>query len=172
MVIPKKLSFLSKKEAISLIHIAEIILGIPKDKLGEKFIEEADHYLSGMPKFFSRDLHLLFFLFNSRIFALIQVRRFKKFTAMNPDLKLKFAEKWAFSRIPLMRTGFNTLKSISGWAFYSLEEKIHDQIPDYPGKTLGREKDTPTLLFNKENWQSEPELMKWKYIKSSDGDQN
>ena len=65
-----------------------------------------------------------------------------------------------------MRTGYNTLKSISGWSFYSLEKKIIQEIPSYPGRTIGREQETPTLLEGKEPWKTTPEKIYKEFIVS------
>ena len=50
-----------------------------------------------------------------------------------------------------------TLKAICGWSYYSIEENFKKEIPDFPGKTIGREKETPTLLHGKENWKPVPD---------------
>ncbi|MHA1989380.1 MAG: hypothetical protein ACW981_01790 [Candidatus Hodarchaeales archaeon] len=164
--IPSNLSILSKKSSKTILHVGEVVLGIPKEELGQDFILEIDHYLSGLPKFFFRDIKILFFLFNSRLMSVVMMRKLKKFTNMKRADKEKFLDKWANSRLSVIRMGFLSLKSMCGWAFYSQEDKVKTQIPDYPGRTLNREHETPTLLFGKEPWDSSPEKLNEKYIVS------
>lgn len=166
VVNPPNLSFLSNKNAITILHVGEVVLGIPKEELGNDFILEVDNYLTGLPKFFFRDLKILFFLFNSRLMSIIMMRKLKKFTKMKKADKERFLEKWAFSRLSLIRMGYLTLKSISGWGFYCQEDKVKRHIPDFPGRTLNREQKTPTLLFGKEPWNPTPEKLNTKYIVS------
>ena len=161
----KNLIFLKPKQAELMFDVGQTILGIPKKERGKEFILEMDRYLSGMPKFFHRDLKMLFFLVGSRISSLIWVHRFSKFQKLSSDKQEQLLEKWSKSRISLIRTAYMTLKAICGWSFYSQEEKFKQEVPDYPGRTIGREKDTPTLLFGKENWQEIPDKYD-KYLQS------
>jgi hypothetical protein len=158
------LSFLSKKEAEVLVTVSEIILGVPKDSLGEDFILEADRYLSGMPGFLAKDLHLLFFIFNMRLTGLLLVLRFKKFSKMNYKMKEKYFRKWIHHWIPLLRTGAIGLKSLAGWAYYSQEKNLLIEVPDFPGRTIGKEQKTPTLLFGKQPWVLGKEKLKIEFI--------
>ena len=170
--IPSNLSFLSKKNAKTILNVGEVILGIPKDDLGDDFILEVDQYLSGLPKFFFRDIKILLFLFNSRITSIMMMRKFKKFISFKYQEKEKFLEKWAKSRVFLLRMGYLTLKSVCGWGFYCNESKVKREIPDYPGRTINREQETPTLLFGKEAWEVIPEKLLTNYVVSMKGEKN
>ncbi|HKZ40465.1 MAG TPA: hypothetical protein VJ044_05845 [Candidatus Hodarchaeales archaeon] len=160
-----QMKFLKQKDTEILENLAEVLLGISSDKL-EGFVSEADVYLKlvARQKFLIRDLRLLFRLFNSRFTAFLLIYRFKKFTSMSSKSKTRYVKKWMYSPILLMRSGFVTLKSLSGWAFYSLESNVNQEIRNYQGKTIGRETITPTLVFGKDSWVPNPRVEHGKFL--------
>ncbi len=142
---------LKDRETKVLIHAGEAILGVPREELGEKYLEEIDDYLSGLPPWLKKDIHLLLRFFDSRILSLFLMFKFKPFTKMSRDEKEAYLKKWAFSKISLMRSGMTGLKSLCGWGYYCQEEHWKDL--DFPGPPLGQEDKVPTLLYGKHPWK-------------------
>lgn len=136
--------FLKPKEVEVFYCLGETILGVPRDELGDEFINEADAFIDNLDEFLQKDIRILLILFNSRITSLIFIGKLKKFTSLSQNDREKFYKKWLLSKIPLLRTGGGALKAICGWSYYS-NEKSWKEI-NYPGKTLGREHETPTLI--------------------------
>jgi hypothetical protein len=141
--------YLSENESLILKHAAETILGIPLDQLGSKFVEEIDDYLYNFPEWLKKEYKLIFRIFNMRFSGLIFIRRLKNFTKMDTGQKVKFVRNFSSSRLPMIRSAFYGLKSICAWGYYSQD----DVFVDFPGKTIGREHETPTLLYGKEAWR-------------------
>ena len=144
--------FLNKKKATLLEHIGSTIIGVPIDQLGDRYIEEIDEFLFTLPKWVQKDFKLLFWSFNFPFTRFFFMFRFTSFTKMNEDQKMKYIKKWSKSRIPLMRSGFMGLKGAVCWGFYSQNKAFLEEIK-YPGKTIGREHETPTFLYGKEPWK-------------------
>ncbi len=134
-----------------LVHAGEQILGISREELDEKYLQEIDAYLQGLPKWLKTQIHLLLRVFNSRLLSLILSFKFKPFTKMNADEKGRYLKKWAFSKIPLMRSGMTGLKSLCAWGYYCQEEHWKDF--EFPGPPLGQEDKVPTLLYGKHPWK-------------------
>ena len=147
-----ELKFLSKKQAQLIEHIGSTIIGVPIDKLGENYLKEIDEFLFTLPKWVQKDFKLLFWSFNSPFLRFYFMFSFRSFTKMNNKQKLKYIKKWGNSRIPLMRSGAMGLKGVVSWGFYSQNEAFLEEIK-YPGSTIGRENETPTLLYGKEPWK-------------------
>ncbi len=142
---------LSEKESEVLIHAGEVILGVSREKLEERYIEEIDSYLVGLPPWIKSQIHLLLRMFNLRLTSFFLMLKFEPFTKMNLQEKQRFIEKWAYSRIPLLRSGMTGLKSLCAWGYYSQEEHWKDF--DFPGPPLGQEDKVPTLLYGKQPWK-------------------
>lgn len=147
----KQLDFFKSKEIDLFYKIGETILGIPKSDLTDAFIKEADRFINTLDSFLFNELHKLLFLVNSRFISFLTIFRFKKFQDLSPEKRENFFLNWSNSKIPILRTGFTTLKAICGWSFYSLE-KCWDEI-GFLGPTIGKENVTPTLLFGKSTWE-------------------
>ncbi len=147
------LKFLKPKNIPLLLSIGEIILGIPEDELGEDYIREADRIILTFEDFLQFEVKKLLYLFNSSLTSLFISFSFKKYTKMSKENRAKYCEKWMYSKIGLLRTGFVTIKAISAWAYYSSTKSWEEM--DYPGETIGREHLTPTLLFGKEPYKWE-----------------
>ncbi len=142
------LEFLSHKRLVTLEAVAEAILGVPKSELGDEFKYNVDEYILGLPSHLKKDLSLLFFALSSPFVSLFFVGRFSSFSRLSVSRRRSYLKKWSVSRIPLLRTGYAALKSLCGWGYYS-QESVHAEL-DYPGPTIGREDETPTLLYGKE----------------------
>lgn len=149
-----ELKTLQKSDFELLWSLGELILGIDKDELGEEFIHEADAFISNLDDFLIDDLKRLLKLFNSRFISFLRILKFTRFVDMTKALQEKYYQSWTGSRIPLLRTGSSTLRALCGWSYYSLEKSWDDL--EIPGKTIGREDKTPTLLEGKQPWE------KWK----------
>ncbi len=143
--------FLSKKQATLLEHIGSAIIGVPINKLGDRYLEEIDNFLYTLPKYVQKDFKLLFWSFNF-IFLRLYFFRIRSFTKMKDEQKIKYLKKWGNSHIPLMRSGLVGLKGVVSWGFYSQNKEFLEEIK-YPGSTIGKEDKTPTLLFGKEPWK-------------------
>jgi hypothetical protein len=144
------LSYLSKNEVSTVLHIGEALLGVPQDELGIEFIQAYDEAVVSLDNFLHRDIHILLYLFNSRIMSILIGRSFKKYNSMTLEKREQYTNRWMKSKFPLFRTVYRTLQSLCGWSYYSLE-KCHEEM-DYPGHTIGREHETPTFLYGKEPW--------------------
>lgn len=147
-----KLKFLSKKQAELIKHVGSTIIGTPIDALGDDYIKEIDSFLDYLPPWVQKDFKLLFFSFNFIFVRFFFTFRFTSFTKMNKQQKINYIKKWQHSKIPLMRSGATGLKGVVGWGYYSQNKDFLESI-QYPGKTIGREDKTPTLLFGKEPWK-------------------
>ncbi|MCG3219129.1 MAG: hypothetical protein KAR35_09000, partial [Candidatus Heimdallarchaeota archaeon] len=154
--------FLKKKEANVILDLGETILGVPKEELGKEFVIEADGFLDTIDDFQKKDFHILLWLVNSRIAALFFGKSLKRFAKMDDDAKEVFLKKWMLSRLPLLRIGYVAFRALCGWSYYSLEKSWPEM--DYPGETIGREHETPTLLFGKKPWQPPKDWKHWKVI--------
>ncbi|MFW9779319.1 MAG: hypothetical protein ACFFE8_10745 [Candidatus Heimdallarchaeota archaeon] len=141
--------YLSDHEGIILEQAAETILGVPIDQLGSEFLPEIDDYLYNSPEWLRNEYKLIFRIFNMKIMGLVFIGRLKNFTNMEIDQKTKYVINFACSRLPMIRSAFTGLKSICAWGYYSHESAF----ADFPGKTIGREHETPTLLYGKEAWK-------------------
>lgn len=130
--------------------ISETILGIPKNELGEEFLQEFDRFIGTLEGYLIKNIKILLFTLNCRFSATIFVLRFKKFTDLPIEKREQYLAKWSLSRIALLRTAYVTLKALSGWSFYALEKSWPEF--NYPGHTIGREHETPTLLYGKQPW--------------------
>ncbi|RMG37814.1 MAG: hypothetical protein D6732_06155 [Methanobacteriota archaeon] len=133
-----------EKHRRRLIAIGEAFLGIPPEDLGEDFVQEMDRYVGLLDDFLIKDIKTLISLFGSPIMVFLRTGRFKSFENLSLDQRVRYAKGWGTSKIPLLRTGFTALRSLCGWTYYSNEE--HGAEVGHLGKTLGREKETPTLL--------------------------
>jgi len=147
-----ELNILQETDYPLLWSLGELILGIDQEELGEEFIFEADAFISNLDDFLIDDLTRLLKLFNSRFVAMLRVMKFTKFVDMDRELKKEYYQSWTNSKIGLLRTGSSTLRALCGWSYYSLEKSWDDL--EIPGKTLGREDKTPTLLEGREPWES------------------
>lgn len=127
--------------------IGETILGIPQDELGNQFVEEVNRYVGSLDSYLRKDIRLLVAVFNSRISVFFRTLALKPFHALPSNKREKYLDAWKTSRIPLLRTGYVALRSLSGWAYYS-SDKGAKEMGSY-GKTIGKEQETPTLLSKK-----------------------
>jgi len=150
------LDFLERADIEVVLHLGQMILGIDTEELGPEFIVEADAFIANLEEFLQDDLKQLLGLFNSRLIAFLLMGTFKHFVDMTPEQQATFYNKWVYSRLGLFRTGASTLKALCGWSYYSLEKSW--EAINYPGKTIGREDKTPTLLQGKQPWQEGMEL--------------
>ncbi len=144
------LEFLSPSRLETLEAVAEAILGVPRAELGDDFKFNVDEYIIGLPLHLQKDLKRLFFSLGSPFVSLFFVGRFSRFSRLSITQRRSYLKKWSLSRIPLLRTGYVALKSLCGWGYYS-QESVHAEL-DYPGPTIGREDETPTLLYGKQKW--------------------
>lgn len=144
--------FLSTKQANLLEHVGSAILGVPIDKLGDRYLEEIDYFLDSLPDYVQKDFKLLFWSFNFIFLRLYFTFKITSFTKMNDAQKIKYLKKWGRSHIPLMRSGVVGLKGVVSWGYFSQNQEFLDEIK-YPGSTIGKEDKTPTLLFGKEPWK-------------------
>ncbi|MFV2014252.1 MAG: hypothetical protein ACC656_02400 [Candidatus Heimdallarchaeota archaeon] len=151
-----KLTFLKKREVNKVLTIGETLLGVPKEELGEDFVYELDRIITLLEDFLHKDIHTLIWLINSRFAALIVGKSFKPLKNMNPTKREKYMEKWMKSRIPIFRTSYVTLRAFASWAYYT-SERGESEI-NFPGLTIGREHELPTLLYGKEPLQPESYL--------------
>ena len=143
-----KLEFFNKKSAKKAMIIGEAILGVPQSQLGIEFIEEMDRYILTLDSFLHKDIKTLFWLFCSRFSGLVFGRSLRPFTKMSEAKKSEFLKRWMYSRIPILRTGFSTLRALASWGYYSLD-KSFEEIK-FQGSTIGKENILPTLLQGKE----------------------
>ena len=143
-------TYLSENESILLKFAGESILGIPIEYLGSKYTKEIDSYLSTLPEWLRKEYKLIFKISNLKLTGFVYTKRFKNFTKLSKQQRQKFIKTFSTSRIPLLRSAFFGLKSICAWGYYSQDNSIQD----YPGNTIGREHETPTLLFGKHPWRS------------------
>ncbi|MHA2090221.1 MAG: hypothetical protein ACW98K_05125 [Candidatus Kariarchaeaceae archaeon] len=144
------LNFLSDKNAELITLIGETILGVPRSELGSEYVNSVDSTVWALDDYLRKDIKTLLWLFNSRVTSIIIGRSFRKFSSMQMEDREKYILKWMKSRIPILRTAYTTLRSLCGWSYYSLQ-KSHPEM-NYPGHTIGREHQTPTLLYGKEPW--------------------
>ncbi len=144
------LNFLSDKNAELITLIGETILGVPRSELEPEFVNALDSVVWGLDDYLQKDVKTLFWLFNSRVTSIFIGRSFRKFSSMQLEDREKYILKWMKSRIPILRTAYTSLRSLCGWSYYSLQ-KSHTEM-NYPGHTIGREHQTPTLLYGKEPW--------------------
>ena len=150
------LDIMTKKEAEIVLSLGEVLLGYEQDELGSEFIAEADAFLGGLEPFLQSDLKLLLRIINMRSINFLFTGKFKKFTSQSSKSRKKLFEKFVYSRISLLRTGGSALRALCGWSLYSIEKTWAEL--DYPGITIGREDETPTLLYGKEKWTEGIEL--------------
>lgn len=151
-----KLNFMKRKEIPKVLVIGETLLGVSKEELGEDYIYELDRIVTTLDDFLHKDIHTLIWLFNSRFAALFVGRSLKPFRSMNPTKRVKYMKKWMMSRIPIFRTIYVTLRALTSWAYYT-SERGETEI-GFPGSTIGREHELPTLLFGKEPMDPESYL--------------
>ncbi len=133
-----------EKQNELLLCIGETILGIPAENLGDDFIQEINRYVGLLDDYLIKDLKNLVTMFGSRAMVFMRLFKFKKFVGLSPTDRLRYVKSWGTSRIPLLRTGYTALRSLCGWAYYSNDD--HGEELGHLGKTIGREKETPTLL--------------------------
>ena len=145
------LKFLSPRRLETLEAVAEAILGVPRPELGDDFKFNVDEYVVWLPSHLQKDLKLLFSVLGSPLISLFFVGRLSRFSKLSVTRRRSYLKKWSLSRIPLLRTGYMALKSLCGWGYYS-QESVHAEL-DYPGPTIGREDETPTLMYGKEKWR-------------------
>lgn len=134
---------LKQSEVETLFAIGEVIIGASREELGDDFISEIDGFVGNLDDYLIADIHKLLFLFNSRLLSLITFSGMTKFTKKSLEAKEKYYQKFVSSKIPLFRTLATTVRAICGWSYYS-NENVWDELK-IPGKTLGREEETPTL---------------------------
>ncbi len=146
-----KYIFLKENERFFLLHLGEALLGISQDELGSEFTLEADQFIANLEDYLRKDIRLLMMVFNSRITSFLLSGSLSKFTSKSIENKQKYYRKWLYSRIPLLRTGGSAFKAICGWSHYGTEASWKEL--NYPGKTIGREDITPTLLEGKSPWK-------------------
>ena len=146
----KEIKTFSTKEHQIIKMVAETILGVPWEELGDYFEQEVDEYVFMLPGYMKNDLHVLLKIFNFRVTTLILAKTLRPFTKMSPQKRTTYLQTWQQSRIPLMRTGYAGLKSIVGFGYYAQDKTLHEM--DFPGTTIGKEHLTPTLLFGKQPW--------------------
>ncbi len=127
-----------------LLAVGETILGIPQQELGQDFVDEINRYVGSLEPYLRKDIKTLVTLFNSRISVFMKILTFKPFHTLPLDEREQYLDTWKTSTIPLFRTGYVALRSLAGWAYYS-SEKGAEEMGSY-GKTIGKEKETPTLL--------------------------
>ena len=142
MALTSYLSFLSPSETQVVMCAGEALLGIPRRELGDDFIAEFDRIAAGLESFLRADLHHLLLLLN--------VASLGRFTRMEVSRRERLLAGWGHSRIPLLRTSFVTLRSLSAWSWYSLRKSWPEL--DFPGETIDKEHKLPTLLFGKSPW--------------------
>ena len=143
--------FLKHKEKDFLLSLGEALLGYTKEELGDEFLMEADGFIDNLDDYLQKDLRLLIAVFNARLTSFIFTGSFSKFTSKSLEKREKYYLKWAESRIPLLRVGGTAFKAVCGWSRYGTEESWEEM--NYPGKTIGREHLTPTLLEGKSAWE-------------------
>lgn len=143
-----KLTFLKIKEVNKVLAIGETLLGVPPKELGEDYIYELDRIIFTLEDYIQKDIHTLIWLFNSRLAAIVFGYSFQPFIKMSSEKREKYMVKWMKSRIPLLRTMYVTLRALVSWAYYTSEQA--ETEVDFPGSTIGREHELPTLLFGKE----------------------
>lgn len=143
--------FIRAKDTELLYSLGQMILGYTKEELGNEFLEEADKFICNLDDFLIGDLRLLLNLFNSRLVSFLLTGSFKKFEDKDIHAQEQYYRKWSQSKLGLLRTGASTLRALCGWSFYSLEKSWNEL--DIPGKTIGREDITPTLLEGKMTWE-------------------
>ncbi|MCY3412440.1 MAG: hypothetical protein INQ03_12455 [Candidatus Heimdallarchaeota archaeon] len=146
---------LSPKEREFLLALGEAILGVPKDELGDQFLHEADAFIHNLEGFLINDIQLLIKIYNARLTSFFLTCSFTPFMKKSLESRQKYCSKWIYSKIPLLRTGGTAFKAVCGWSYYGSEQSWKEL--NYPGKTLGREHETPTLLFGKEPWKPKEE---------------
>lgn len=146
-----KLIFLKEKHIDLIKKVGETLLGVPYDELSEEYILGFDSYVNGLEDFLQKDVKTLFWMTNSRFLSIFLVFRIKKFNSLNLKKRTKFLRKMSLSHIPLLRTSYVTWRALVSWAFYTTTDLTKEM--DYPGTTIGREDETPTLLFGKHKWQ-------------------
>lgn len=150
------LLFLKTKDIETLLYVGEVILDIPKQKLGLSFVTKIDTFLHSLTRdtpHLTKDLRLQFNSINSRLIAFLLVRRFSKFTNMKSSMRERYLQAWMKSRIPLLRKGFVAFRGLCGWGYYG-ESDVQKEV-GFLGLPLGREHETPTLLYGKKAWESE-----------------
>lgn len=143
-----QLTFLKKKEIPKVLVIGETLLGVPEEELGEDYVYEFDRIVSTLDDYLHKDIHTLIWLFNSRFAALFVGLSFKPFKTMKPAKREKYMIKWMKSRIPVFRTIYVTLRALTSWSYYTSEQG--ETEVNFPGPTIGREHELPTLQFGKE----------------------
>lgn len=137
--------WLSSKHRKVLLSLGETILGVPAVELGDSFVSEVESFVENLDEFLRKDIKILISLINSRFSVLTTIWRFSPFTSLGLEMRQSYLLRWATSRIPQKRTAYTALKAICGWGYYSDERSWFEL--NYPGKTIGREEITPTLLF-------------------------
>ncbi len=147
------MQFLSGNKSQIVMALGEVVNGVPREELGNRFLKEADSFIMNLDDFLRKDLGTLLHLFNSRIMVLLLTGKFKNFTSMDMEEGGRYISKWSGSRIPLFRTAAKTLAAVAGWSYYCNDSAWEEM--NYPGKTIGREHLTPTLLYGKEPWRPE-----------------
>lgn len=140
-----QIKFFRKKEIPKALLIGETILGVSFQELGLEFIYELDSYIDGLDSYLRKDIHSLYTFISSRLMLIIKGHTHRSFDKMSKMKRDNYLRRWMESRISIFRTGFVTIKSLSSWAYYSLEQG--EKEIEYPGVTINREHITPTLLF-------------------------
>ncbi len=146
MALATGLSFLSTREVKVVMCAGEALLGVPRKELGGDFVAAFDRVAADLEDFLRSDLHKLLLLLN--------VVTLGRFTRMEASRRERLLAGWGHSRIPLLRTSFVTLRALCGWSWYSLRKSWPEL--EFPGETIGRENELPTLLFGKSPWTPPP----------------
>ena len=143
-----KFNFLKKKEVTKFLLIGDTLLGVPEEELGEDYVYELDTIITSLYDFLYKDIHTLIWLVNSRLAGLMIGRSFKPFKKMSSAKRESYMEKYMKSRIPIFRTMYSTLRALTSWAYYTSVQGEEDV--NFPGPTIGREHELPTLVYGKE----------------------
>ncbi|MHA2502363.1 MAG: hypothetical protein ACXAE3_05825 [Candidatus Kariarchaeaceae archaeon] len=149
-------SVLSDKDTGIILALGEMILGYTPEELGDEFVKESDQFLGGLDEFLQSDLKRLLKIINSPVTNFLFTGSFRSFVKQPVESRRKLYNKFVYSKISLLRTGSAALRALCGWSLYSLDMSWKEL--NHPGITIGREDETPTLLFGKEKWREGMEL--------------
>ena len=112
------LRVLGRGEAAFVAAAAETLFpagaGLPVDGRAADLPAYADAYLAALPVRQQRLIRAMFVLFEQAtlLFPARGVGAFRRFSAMNPEQRVRYLEGWARSRLALRRMAFAALKAV------------------------------------------------------------